>query len=200
MRMQPKGRARRNRIACICGVVTAEGKKVCGVQVSGDESAVRRRTCARLNLRYAADDWRADQRRRFGWRSAQRSIRQWEEATAPKDFELTIQPDQSRARGPIPLRLFLPGAYGIPAFLAWPGHHSCEVGHGMRTGGRTAENEAGEFTAERYHQPSDEYKTGDGLPGGGGGKRGWRSSASNMGWAGVGANGQGQGMAGGEMG
>jgi Zn-dependent M28 family amino/carboxypeptidase len=74
------------------------------------------------------------------------------ESTA-KDFDLTIQPDQFPGAGHYYRSdHFSLARYGIPAFSI--GQGTLFAGHDANWG----EQQMKQFTAERYHQPSDEYK------------------------------------------
>jgi Zn-dependent M28 family amino/carboxypeptidase len=74
------------------------------------------------------------------------------ESTA-KDFDLTIQPDQFPGAGHYYRSdHFSLARYGIPAFSV--GQGTLFAGHDANWG----EQQMKQFTAERYHQPSDEYK------------------------------------------
>ncbi len=74
------------------------------------------------------------------------------ESTA-KDFQLTIQPDQFPAAGHYYRSdHFSLARYGIPAFSI--GQGTLFAGHDASWG----EDQMKQYTAERYHQPSDEYK------------------------------------------
>jgi Zn-dependent M28 family amino/carboxypeptidase len=73
--------------------------------------------------------------------------------SAAKDFDLTIQPDQFPAAGHYYRSdHFSLARYGIPAFSV--GQGTLFAGHDANWG----EQQMKQFTAERYHQPSDEYK------------------------------------------
>jgi Zn-dependent M28 family amino/carboxypeptidase len=74
------------------------------------------------------------------------------ESTA-KDFDLTIQPDQFPGAGHYYRSdHFSLARYGIPAFSV--GQGTLFAGHDANWG----EQQMKQFTAERYHQPSDEYR------------------------------------------
>jgi Zn-dependent M28 family amino/carboxypeptidase len=74
------------------------------------------------------------------------------ESTA-KDFGLTIQPDQFPGAGHYYRSdHFSLARYGIPAFSI--GQGTLFAGHDTDWG----ETQMKQYTAERYHQPSDEYK------------------------------------------
>jgi Zn-dependent M28 family amino/carboxypeptidase len=70
-----------------------------------------------------------------------------------KDFDLTIQPDQFPGAGHYYRSdHFSLARYGIPAFSI--GQGTLFAGHDPNWG----EQQMKQYTAERYHQPSDEYK------------------------------------------
>ena len=74
------------------------------------------------------------------------------ESTA-KDFQLTIQPDQFPGAGHYYRSdHFSLARYGIPAFSI--GQGTLFAGHDASWG----EDQMKQYTSERYHQPSDEYK------------------------------------------
>jgi Zn-dependent M28 family amino/carboxypeptidase len=74
------------------------------------------------------------------------------ESTA-KDFGLTIQPDQFPGAGHYYRSdHFSLARYGIPAFSI--GQGTLFAGHDASWG----EQQMKQYTAERYHQPSDEYR------------------------------------------
>lgn len=74
-------------------------------------------------------------------------------ATTAKDFGLTIQPDQFPGAGHYYRSdHFSLARYGIPAFSI--GQGTLFAGHDPSWG----EQQVKQYTAERYHQPSDEYK------------------------------------------
>jgi Zn-dependent M28 family amino/carboxypeptidase len=73
--------------------------------------------------------------------------------TTAKDFNLTIQPDQFPGAGHYYRSdHFSLARYGIPAFSV--GQGTLFAGHDAAWG----EQQMKQYTAERYHQPSDEYR------------------------------------------
>lgn len=105
------------------------------------------------------------------------------ESTA-KDFNLTIQPDQFPGAGHYYRSdHFSLARYGIPAFSI--GQGTLFAGHDAAWG----EEQMKQYTAERYHQPSDEYRPGMDFRGNArmaqfGFDLGWLASAANgeQGW------------------